>query len=502
MKQRILLVFSRQDAALSALIGTRLTALVTRHNTEVDVEAAYSAREALARLQAADIDLVIVGAHLAKSRDDLASDDGGLEFCKTARSISRVRIALVTPVWTNRLQSSLQRLDPPPALFVNDNTLADEIAAHAAEIKLGSRRLDFSVITKEGTEWDYVLRGIGFPPPPFDRKGPLRVPQHVLTAWAAWALHEPNEDWYKSFELLGRSIIEAFCSENPRFKEDLDDGLGWAGGLHHTRVTFLVERTHYPLALEAIFPPPPDVQDPWMIHAPLFRDVHRANEISSNEPNLFADTGRPLRSLIICADTFGVVDSIVNRKGKALQLHPLPCVLDECRALKATIRRHVGHSPVDEPVVLGEEGSAVTERALMDKLERKWDIVHFAGHTHYSRDGQGYAFLGSRGKPIPVNVNKLLPRMRGGTKLVYFSSCNSGNASFVVDAAKYEVPAVIGYRWRVDDRNAEFHARVFYHFLFKHRTVDTAFWNARRALHRLRPEDNTWASSVLVMGHA
>jgi hypothetical protein len=491
--KRILMVFSEQESGLRAEIEPRLAAGA---RGELRLDTAQTRWQALPMIEHERFDLVVVGAHLAASPLDPASDEGGLDLCKAIRQHSKVPIAFVAPLYTNHLQSALQRLDPPPTLFVNDHTVADEIAAKVAQIRPQVHRLDVVIHANEGTEWRYDLVGTGFR---FNRSERLEIRKAMLTAWSAWARSEPADDWYQAFAEIGTSIIEAFCEANRSFHDDLQEGIRKAGGLSATRVTFVMERAHYHLALEAIFPPPSDIQEPWMIHAPIYRNVRRGGDTRSEE--LFADSGRPLRSLIICADASGFVDSIVNKRGRALELRRLESVGKECDLLAAAIRRQAQRQPFEEPVLLSSRNGSLTEHSLLTRLESKWDIVHFAGHSHYGRDEQGHVFLGTHGKPHPVNIGTLVPHLRD-TKLVYFSSCRSGNASFTVEAAKRGVPAVIGYRWPVDDRNAKFHARAFYHYLFKHRSIDMAFWSTRRHMHRVRPEDNTWASSVLVMGRA
>jgi CHAT domain-containing protein len=97
-----------------------------------------------------------------------------------------------------------------------------------------------------------------------------------------------------------------------------------------------------------------------------------------------------------------------------------------------------------------------------------------------------------------VRINQVAPYLRR-SKLVYLSSCNSGNAGFALEAARQGIPAVVGFRWSVRDDYADIHARLFYRTLFKERAIDTALWKTRRAMHRRRRGDRTWASSMLVM---
>jgi len=95
-------------------------------------------------------------------------------------------------------------------------------------------------------------------------------------------------------------------------------------------------------------------------------------------------------------------------------------------------------------------------------------------------------------------MNTIAPAL-ASSKLLYLSSCGSGNAGFAVAAAQQGVPAVVGFRWGVEDDAAEIHARLFYRRLFKQRAIDTAFWNTRKAMRRIARSNNAWASGMLVM---
>jgi CHAT domain-containing protein len=92
--------------------------------------------------------------------------------------------------------------------------------------------------------------------------------------------------------------------------------------------------------------------------------------------------------------------------------------------------------------------------------------------------------------------------LRETTSLLYLSGCATANADFAVAAALYGVPAVLGFRWKVLDKPAEQHARLFYHQLFREKAIDKAFRNTRRGMRLLARKDNAWASGMLVMARS
>jgi hypothetical protein len=318
----------------------------------------------------------------------------------------------------------------------------------------------------------------------------------------ALALAEARQGWSEIFYGLGRSIVAGFCEDNPMFGEQLRAGMEDAGGLSNTRVTFIVADALYEIALEAISSPVAELPEPWMIHAPLVRSI--AGVVPA-DTQLFEGPPRPLRCLILCADASGVVDTL-QEEGRPLNLAVLSHVRKECEEVRRLFSRVARQLGFEEPrVVGGDDNAPLTQERLLDVLREAtpWDVVHFAGHSYHSRDNPGQASLivGQRDKPVAVRINEIAPYLRR-SKLVYLSSCNSGNAGFAFEAAQQGIPAIVGFRWGVRDDYADIHARLFYRKLFKDRAIDTALWKTRRAMHRFMRDDRTWASSMLVMqGH-
>jgi hypothetical protein len=235
-----------------------------------------------------------------------------------------------------------------------------------------------------------------------------------------------------------------------------------------------------------------------MIHAPLVRSIAG---VVPTDTQLFDGPPRPLRCLILCADASGVVDTL-QEDGRPLTLATLTHVRKECEEVRRLFSRVARQLGFDEPrVVGGDDNAPLTQERLLDVLREPtpWDVVHFAGHSYHSRDNPGQASLivGQRDKPIAVRINEVAPYLRR-SKLVYLSSCNSGNAGFAFE------PRSRGFRDRRLPlgcaRRLRRHPRPAVHRkLFKDRAIDTALWKTRRAMHRFMRDDRTWASSMLVM---
>ena len=492
MPYTVLIVTGSGDIALSELLIRALD------EPDITVIPKTNAESALNYIKAAPPDFIVASFTLAADRSSPVEPGGGILFCEAARAISDAPMALVTSAITNAVQQRVARMRSPPICVTVDADLPALLLVQIRAVRAELLRLDITIRADPAGEWSYDLHGTGFE---FERRGRLNVPASLLVALktVALALTEAKESWREIFYGLGKSIVDGFCADNPMFGEQLHAGLESAGGLANTRVTFIVADALYEIALEAISSPVAELPEPWMIHAPLVRSVAG---VTPADTQLFDGPPRPLRCLILCADASGVVDTLEDQ-GRPLKLAALPHVRKECEEVRRLFSRVARQLGFDEPrVVGGDDGAPLTEERLLDVLREPapWDVVHYAGHSYHSRDHPGRASLivGERERPVAVRINEVAPYLRR-SKLVYLSSCNSGNAGFAFEAARQGIPAIVGFRWGVRDDYADIHARLFYRKLFKDRAIDTALWKTRRAMHRFMRDDRTWASSMLVM---
>ena len=492
MAHTVLIVAGAGDAALRELLIRALD------ETDITVIPKGNSESALAYIRTAPPDYIVASVALPANARSAVDPGGGILFCEAARAISPAPIALVTSAVTNAVQQRVARMPSPPMCVTIDADLPAMLLEQIRAVHPETLRLEITIRADPDGQWNYDLRGKGFE---FDRRGPLIVTAGLLRAFKtfALALAAAAEAWQEIFNGFGQSIVDGFCTDNPVFGEQLRAGMESAGGLANTRVTFIVADALYELALEAISTPVASLPEPWMIHAPLVRSI--AGVVPA-ETQLFDGPPRPLRCLILCADASGVVDSL-QENGRPLNLAALAHVRKECEEVRRLFSRVARQLGFEEPrVVGGDDNAPLSPERLLDVLREPapWDVVHYAGHSYHSRDNPGQASLivGQRDKPVAMRINEIAPYLRR-SKLVYLSSCNSGNAGFAFEAAQQGIPAIVGFRWGVRDDYADIHARLFYRKLFKDRAIDTALWKTRRAMHRFMRDDRTWASSMLVM---
>ncbi len=134
-----------------------------------------------------------------------------------------------------------------------------------------------------------------------------------------------------------------------------------------------------------------------------------------------------------------------------------------------------------------------------------WHIVHYAGHSYYDdKEHKGYViFPGPRGGKVhgeAVEIERFAQWLRDSTCFIYLSSCHSSESNIVFELAKEGVPAIVGFRWDIDDKRAAEHARVFYtDLLAGSQSLDYAFLKARQETYESCNKDKTWAAPMLIL---
>lgn len=504
----VLLVFSPQDAQVAARIKDQLEAA-----PDVNARVETNAERALLNLTPAH-DAIVVASALGPNPREPVAADGGLAFCRQARTKSNAPIVLLTPapLVPPDVHVACVALVPPAHPVADEQLVATLVAAllkKEAPQQRPSFRLEITItVQAEPERWSYTMRGVGFD---YLETGSLAVPKSASMCWTD--LHYSRDYWYGDFSRVGTSIKTCLCEENKHFAADREKGITKAiqqaartnielkESDVDTQLVFIVAKEHYRLVLEAVFNP--CCPEPWLAHAPM---VRRMQGTSSQRGALFKAVGRPLKALVVCADTWGEYAS--RRPPLALGLHQLEMVVDECQRVEEVLTQPdpvSGRVWFDEVKVLGRAGEPVSERDLLDALmEDEWDLIHFAGHSYFqaplnpAEAGMGYVFVGPPEKPEAIKFSFLAPFL-GKARFVYLSSCESGNSSFADEATAAGIHSILGYRWRVGDKSAHLQAELFYQELLRHHSVDTAFWTTRRELYRrYGPKEAIWASATLV----
>jgi CHAT domain-containing protein len=154
-----------------------------------------------------------------------------------------------------------------------------------------------------------------------------------------------------------------------------------------------------------------------------------------------------------------------------------------------------------EPVVLTlSNRSAVVDDVLEKLAKGPWDIVHFAGHSVCADNGDVFLLLpGSRG-PVPMRVQDFAQAAKKGeVRLIILSSCESSSPDGIFRLAQAGVPAAIGFRWEVDDKEAAEFTAALHRALADDEPIGRAFHIAVQRLKAKHIDSPTFASPVLMV---
>jgi len=128
--------------------------------------------------------------------------------------------------------------------------------------------------------------------------------------------------------------------------------------------------------------------------------------------------------------------------------------------------------------------------------------VHFAGHSVQADDGSVYLILpgGTPGLLAPLAISDFATLARGASvQLVLLSSCQSSSPDAVFRLAQVGIPAVIGFRWEVEDTEAAYFTGQLHKLLADSTPLARAFHMALCAVRRKYPQTPTFASPMLVV---
>lgn len=205
-------------------------------------------------------------------------------------------------------------------------------------------------------------------------------------------------------------------------------------------------------------------------------------------PSLFYENSRnpdkAIRILLIASDTGNI-----------------PGVDEEVKALAKGFRQKLRYNLTFYVKTLSTEEADYN--SVINELESKsYDILHYAGHGKYDNnqtDNCSISFWEEKyrkGRIRELKAQQLSALAADSDlKFVYLSCCAGGQAGdyhklidnnflgLTESLLIAGVPAVLGYRWPVSDKNAIGLAKGFYSSLLQHCHLDRALYDARRSIY-------------------
>lgn len=503
---QILLVFADRD------LGREIKRTLVRE-LHVDgvgpvVTLVESEEDAKAHLQA-EWDVVIVHLHIPKDFDSSmeSTEERGLRLIQWMKeSNNHSRAVLVTPGLSPGSMEEIWTAihDMPWATVVREGAdfttrLVKKVEAFPA---VAPKYLDIEItLGKQLEACRYRCHGRGFD---HYREGPLKLDDEKLGDLAKESKVipiEPGKGWKQRYTEVGEKLMRQLFNENARFTIHVAQGLEKAGGLlEGSTVRFVVERGFHRVLFEAL--KYPDSQECWMLQAPMYRRLQggdRRNRPLFHRPE--EDDRSAINCLIIDANVNDVlIEEMKDSNGESLRLVTLPNVTNECVELERKLKRQKCKWNIGKIKLLKRESNEpkFSDRVKKTLLDSPWQVVHFAGHSHYDVERKtGYVFFQDT-IIQEIDIVKFSSWLRQ-TRFVFLSSCQSAEEEFVFSLVEHQVPAVAGFRWKVDDELAAEYASSFYDHLFKERSLERTFLKACQASHDQHEDDRIWASPMLIV---
>jgi hypothetical protein len=472
------------------------------------------------RISSRAYDLVVAHQHLPKDRrTPLAEEENrGLVLSQwidaEAGRLPTVLLTLPSDTATMEAVNRLPRCDTVPTGLDNwENHLMKRVRpALAATAGKVPKRLDVDIHIDLEKNWaEADLRGVNI-----ERrceKIPLQIQGKEMVklsmSVACEADRSGGEKWRKRLKKVGEALMRHIFERNPDFLHAFNTVTALVGGLENTRIRFIVEKKVHPVALEAIFGPHELLKkDYWMLHAPMYRTIRECPGYRS--PLFHEDDektkGASVNFLIIESPTAGRIQI----GGFEKHLSELKNVADECRFLQDFFcpGQTLGTVRIGEVRLIRKrkrnESMAKLVREALEPHKSSWHVVHYAGHSYFDPLSQeGYVFLPGPGNSIDkVNVELFSAWLRNAdTRFVFLSSCHSSEAGFVFAMASQHIPAIVGFRWDIDDDMAFQYTKLFYQELFREKrsSLEYAFLKARKSIYEGYKQNPIWAAPVLVI---
>lgn len=464
------------------------------------------ARKAVADNGLAECGLMTMRSRIPRSESDRAFSadiDSAMEFIKEQKQSSpELPVIVYSENPGERFGGFLSAFNKT-ALLATDvnwrNSLTEMAAAlFTAQAPRNTLELDI-FLNGTGQQWFIKCKGAYT----FESFGPLSITGSQIDSLAQNSEYlgrsvetlktgKDRKRWQSDLSKLGATLTSAiFVDSRPNddFSSKFSKHRGKIGDDRCIRMRFTVDQKSHPILLEAIM----EGNDHWMLKAPVFR---RFKADASVFPLFkdYASRSGSINCLII------VADPRAGALADDVSFAPLPGLESEAERIQQALDTAPGVNLV-RCVFLSKERDHLKEKVLAILGEQRWHLVHFAGHSTVGKTGPGLVLSPERGGILPVSdVVRRLP----WTQLLFINSCNSGDGDTVLRAAQNQIPAVLGYRWKIRDKEAAHFAEAFYKHLFReesdsYKYLEYAFLAARLALYKQYPMQPAWAAPALVM---
>jgi len=507
MKCNVLLVFNRKKGDLVDAIKYVFKEQVLIDGLDGVIDWDTNLADARHRLDMGrqNYDLLVVDLYApADSKDATRTEDQkGFEWIREmhAQGLNLPSI-LVTPALDELLSHKASKMKACQTISLGGH-FSDLLAEKSADILRGqatrsgiSLELEIT-ITDSSLQPEFKLHG-NIDKEVIDRKGALEIDREIISDLRDRCNRNiPNlqTGWEEELKGIGKNLFKELFEKNYKLRNALDKFMAKIDPEKQFKFRFKVGKKVHSLVLEALFEAQKDFF--WMLRYPICRQIVFSgdyHELSIGRP----DRRERINCLIINSDVHEYVQEIGRTFGQLLNIEKEATFLEELlRDNKEAL--HIGKvQRIDGP-----HQDATFSDTIRQLLSReKYHLVHYAGHSYFdAREMKGYLVLPGNDYPEVLDIEKFSAWLRKAkTQFIFLSSCHSSEEDFVFELASKKIPAILGFRWDLDDERAYEYAQSFYRQLFEKRNpLEYALLEARKEMYDIDPQDRIWAAPMLVL---
>ena len=509
MGKNVLMVFNRNKEVLvkeiKELIYTRVFTDGVRGLIDVETSVAPARERILLR----QYDLLLVDLHVPVNGECIASAEQptGFEFVHELHENGKILPSIiVTPRSDEKLSYMASKVPNCRPLTLGEQftellvEMSRDVCHGQKSKEMVSLSLEVHMTDNPDQSNRCSFRMFGtIDNEPIDREGVLDIDQkkiedlkdrssHILP-------HLPRECWEGELKRIGRELFEELFHKNYVLTKRFERYRGKIDPEKQFRFRFKVGKMVHSVFLEALFEE--DENFYWMLKYPICRKI----AVSGDFHELFIDrfdSRQLINCLIIKSDVHEYVERFDRNFEKLYNIASEADFLKDFLSQKKNELRIGTIKLLEEP----EPGHTFSETLRKVLNEKKFHLVHYAGHSYYdAHTKKGYIILPGEDYPEVVDIEELSVWLRRAkTQFVFLSSCHSSEENFVFELARKKIPAILGFRWDIDDERASEYAECFYQQLFqKTNTLEYALLEARKEMHTKHPQNRIWAAPMLVL---
>jgi hypothetical protein len=512
MEKNVLLVFNRNKDVLVDEIKSIIQTSVFTDGVQGLIDLETSVAPARERIRLRPYDLLVVDLHVPVDGASiaLAEQPTGLDFVaelhETGKGLPSI---IVTPRSDDTLSYRASKVPNCRPLALGE-AFAGLLVEMCRDVCQGEAceetvSLDLEILVTDNPDQSNRCRFKMFGTidnESIDREGVLDIDLGKIKDLKARSdqvlPNLPSELWESELKRIGRELFEELFHKNYILTKRFERYRSKIDAERQFRFRFKVGKIFHSVVLEALFEEDEDDENfYWMLKYPICRKI----ALSGDYNEFFidrVDVRQRFNCLIIKSDVHEYVDELDASFTKLYNIEREVEFLNRFLSQKKKELRIDTIRLLEEP----EPGLTFSETLRKVLSEEKYHLVHYAGHSYYDANAKkGYLPLPGKDYPEVVDIEELSVWLRKAkTQFIFLSSCHSSEEDFVFELASKKIPAILGFRWDMDDAMAFEYAECFYTHLFKNaNSLEYALLKARKEMHANYPQDRIWAAPMLVL---